>query len=53
VAKELKEEQIAFYLARVKADIMSNLVAYGALEAIPEDHIFHAVDLAVNAAHSL
>jgi SulP family sulfate permease len=53
IAKELKEMEIAFYLARVKIKIKETLVKDGVLELIPEDHFFISVESAVDAAQQL
>jgi high affinity sulfate transporter 1 len=49
VAKELKDLQIVFYLARVKAEIKKILVQDGILEIIPEDNFYLRVNDAVQA----
>jgi SulP family sulfate permease len=50
VVKELKEEGIEFYIARVKAKIMQTLEKDGALETISKDRFYRKVDQAVTAA---
>jgi high affinity sulfate transporter 1 len=50
VAKELAEEGIAFYVARVKVKILQTLEKDGAMETIPRERFFRSVDQAVRAA---
>jgi MFS superfamily sulfate permease-like transporter len=52
IGKELGELKIAFYLARVKVNILRILKQDGALEVIPEANIHTSVQAAVDAAQS-
>jgi SulP family sulfate permease len=50
IAKELNEEGIGFYLARVKDSVQRILAQDGVYEHVPEEHFFTSVDLAMEAA---
>jgi MFS superfamily sulfate permease-like transporter len=50
VAKELAEQGIAFYVARVKVKIMQILEKDGAFETVPRERFYRTVDQAMAAA---
>lgn len=52
IGKELAELEVAFYLARVKVNILHILKQDGALEVIPEANIYTSIQAAVDAAQA-